>query len=102
MDNPADGSLYDLFDLAAPPSIKAGNRAAFIKSTDDDATWTQPKIIATLQTVSVLGPNTDTSGSTDRRLSVGIRRAHRSRAGSISLDDKPNTAILARCSGEPK
>ncbi|BCG03933.1 hypothetical protein PPGU19_085010 (plasmid) [Paraburkholderia sp. PGU19] len=52
------GTLYDFFNLIIPPFSKAAGRVAFIKSTDDGATWTAPKVISGLQTVSVFDPNT--------------------------------------------
>jgi hypothetical protein len=56
--NSQNGTLYDFFDLISPPFSKAAGKVAFIKSTDDGATWTKPKIISGLQTVSVFDPNT--------------------------------------------
>lgn len=56
--NSQDGTLYDFFNLITPPFSKAAGKVAFIKSTDDGATWTRPKIISGLQTVSVADPNT--------------------------------------------
>jgi hypothetical protein len=52
------GTLYDFFNLISPPFSKAAGKVAFIKSTDDGATWTAPKVISGLQTVSVFDPNT--------------------------------------------
>ncbi|PHP87201.1 hypothetical protein CFB52_022340 [Burkholderia sp. AU18528] len=52
--DPKSGTLYDFFDLIQPPFGKV----AFVKSTDDGATWTKPRIIAGLQTVGVTDPNT--------------------------------------------
>ncbi|MFP3548743.1 hypothetical protein SB748_35735, partial [Rhizobium sp. SIMBA_035] len=52
------GTLYNFFDLIQPPFNKAAGKVAFIKSTDDGATWTQPRVIAGLQTVGVTDPNT--------------------------------------------
>ncbi|WP_250491465.1 sialidase family protein [Caballeronia sp. INML2] len=56
--NSQNGTLYDFFDLISPPFSKAAGRVAFVKSTDDGATWTKPQIIAGLQTVPVTDPNT--------------------------------------------
>lgn len=56
--NSQDGTLYDFFDLISPPFTKAAGKVAFIKSTDDGATWTKPQIIAGLETVPVTDPNT--------------------------------------------
>ncbi|BCF95158.1 sialidase family protein [Paraburkholderia largidicola] len=56
--NSQNGTLYDFFDLISPPFSKAAGQVAFIKSTDDGATWTKPKVISGLQTVSVFDPNT--------------------------------------------
>ncbi len=56
--NAQDGTLYDFFDLINPPFSKAAGKVAFIKSTDDGATWTEPHVIAGLQTVPVTDPNT--------------------------------------------
>lgn len=56
--DPKSGTLYDFFDLIQPPFSKAAGKVAFIKSTDDGATWTKPQVIAGLQTVGVTDPNT--------------------------------------------
>ncbi|MFP3505990.1 sialidase family protein [Burkholderia sp. SIMBA_062] len=56
--DPKTGTLYDFFDLIQPPFSKAAGKVAFIKSTDDGATWTKPQVIAGLQTVGVTDPNT--------------------------------------------
>jgi len=56
--NSQKGTLYDFFNLISPPFSKAAGKVAFIKSTDDGATWTKPKVISGLQTVSVFNPNT--------------------------------------------
>ncbi|KWF75600.1 hypothetical protein WL93_29530 [Burkholderia diffusa] len=56
--DPKTGTLYDFFDLIQPPFSKAAGKVAFIKSTDDGATWTTPQVIAGLQTVGVTDPNT--------------------------------------------
>ena len=56
--DPKSGTLYDFFDLIQPPFNKAAGKVAFVKSTDDGATWTKPRIIAGLQTVGVTDPNT--------------------------------------------
>lgn len=53
------GTLYDFFDLIQPPFSAAAGKVAFIKSTDDGATWTKPQIVSGLQTVSVTDPNTN-------------------------------------------
>ncbi|MBZ5794610.1 glycoside hydrolase [Burkholderia contaminans] len=56
--DPKSGTLFDFFNLIQPPFSKAAGKVAFIKSTDDGATWTQPQVIAGLQTVGVTDPNT--------------------------------------------
>ncbi|KVC37248.1 hypothetical protein WS58_25250 [Burkholderia pseudomultivorans] len=56
--DPKSGTLYDFFDLIQPPFSKAAGKVAFIKSTDDGASWTKPQVIAGLQTVGVTDPNT--------------------------------------------
>ena len=56
--DPRSGTLYDFFDLIQPPFSKAAGKVAFIKSTDDGATWTKPQVIAGLQTVGVTDPVT--------------------------------------------
>lgn len=56
--DPKSGTLYNFFNLIKPPFSKAAGKVAFIKSTDDGATWTQPQVIAGLQTVGVTDPNT--------------------------------------------
>ncbi|MFT0172050.1 sialidase family protein [Paraburkholderia mimosarum] len=53
-----DGTLYDFFSIFTPPFNVASNKVAFIKSTDDGATWTEPQIIADQRTVTVRDPNT--------------------------------------------
>ena len=40
------------------PLAEVAGKVAFIKSTDDGATWTTPQVIAGLQTVGVTDPNT--------------------------------------------
>jgi hypothetical protein len=56
--DPRDGTLYDFFDLIVPPQSPSPYNVAFVKSTDDGATWTAPQVIANLQTVFVSDPNT--------------------------------------------
>src|ERR671936_231723 len=56
--DPRDGTLYDFFDLIVPPQSPSPYNVAFVKSTDDGATWTAPQVIANLQTVGVTDPNT--------------------------------------------
>jgi hypothetical protein len=56
--DPRTGTLYNFFDLIQPPFNKAAGKVAFIKSTDDGATWTKPQVIAGLQTAGVTDPNT--------------------------------------------
>ncbi|MCA1707464.1 MAG: glycoside hydrolase, partial [Actinobacteria bacterium] len=54
------GTLYDFFTLIQGASNARGNRglsAAFVKSTDGGATWTEPSVIAAMQTVGVADPN---------------------------------------------
>jgi len=53
-----NGTLYDFFNLITPPFKVTASKVAFIKSTDDGATWTKPQIIADLRTVGVTDPNT--------------------------------------------
>ena len=53
-----NGTLYDFFNLISPPFNVTASKVAFIKSTDDGATWTKPQIIADLRTVGVRDPNT--------------------------------------------
>jgi hypothetical protein len=52
------GTLYDFFDLIAPPQRPSPYKVAFIKSIDGGATWSKPQIIANLETVPVVDPNT--------------------------------------------
>ena len=59
--DPRNGTLYDFFDLIKPPSSPSPYNVAFVKSTDGGSTWTQPQIIANLQTVFVTDPNTGQS-----------------------------------------
>jgi hypothetical protein len=59
--DPRNGTLYDFFDLIMPPSSPSPYNVAFIKSTNGGDTWTQPQIIANLQTVFVNDPNTGQS-----------------------------------------
>nr|WP_181431816.1 sialidase family protein [Burkholderia vietnamiensis] len=56
--DPKTGTLYDFFDLIQPPFNKAAGKVAFIKSSDDGATWSKPQVIAALQTAGVTDPNT--------------------------------------------
>jgi hypothetical protein len=57
--DPRNGTLYDFFDLITSPSNGTPYNVAFIKSTDDGATWTKPRLIADLHTVDVVDPNTN-------------------------------------------
>lgn len=52
------GALYNFFNLISPPFNVTAYKVAFIKSTDDGATWTKPKIIADLRSVGVTDPET--------------------------------------------
>lgn len=54
-----NGTLYDFFNLIRPPANTSESHVAFIKSTDDGATWSKPQIIADLNTVDVVDPNTN-------------------------------------------
>ncbi|SOE82111.1 BNR repeat-like domain-containing protein [Caballeronia arationis] len=56
--DPRTGTLYNFFDLIQPPFGVSAGKVAFIKSTDQGASWTQPQIIADLRTVGVTDPNT--------------------------------------------
>ena len=56
--DPSTGTLYDFFDLIAPPFNVTAFKVAFVKSTDGGDTWTNPSIIANLETVGVSDPNT--------------------------------------------
>jgi len=56
--DPRNGTLYDFFDYIKPPFNVTAFKVAFVKSTDDGATWTKPKIIDDLRTVFVSDPNT--------------------------------------------
>lgn len=53
-----NGTLYDFFDLITPPQQPSPYKVAFIKSTDGGATWSAPRVIADLETVAVVDPNT--------------------------------------------
>ncbi len=59
--DPRTGSLYDFFDLIAPPFNVTAFKVAFVKSTDGGETWTKPQIISDLGTVFVTDPNTGQS-----------------------------------------
>lgn len=60
--DPRTGTLYNFFDLIVSTGSNIatphGTNVAFIKSTDGGNTWTNPRIINSLQTVGV--PNTRT------------------------------------------
>jgi hypothetical protein len=56
--DPRNGTLYDFFDLIRPPFNITATKVAFVKSTDDGATWTKPQVIADLRTVGVTDPVT--------------------------------------------
>ncbi len=56
--DPRNDTLFDFFDLITPPFSPSAFKVAFVKSTDGGSTWTQPQIIASLQTVFVTDPNT--------------------------------------------
>jgi hypothetical protein len=54
------GALYDFFNLIQNASNAGGHRGynvAFVKSTDGGATWSQPKVVASLETAGVRDPN---------------------------------------------
>lgn len=51
-------TLYDFFDLISPPFSVSATKVAFVKSTDGGTTWTQPQIVANLESVGVTDPNT--------------------------------------------
>jgi hypothetical protein len=54
------GTLYDFFNLIRNASNAHGQRGynvAFVKSTDGGATWSQPSVVASLQTAGVTDPN---------------------------------------------
>ena len=53
-----NGTLYNFFDLITPPMQPSAFKVAFVKSKDGGTTWTQPQVIANLQTVFVTDPNT--------------------------------------------
>jgi len=55
--NRQNGTLYDFFDLITPPNGVTAYKVAFVKSTDGGATWTQPQIVADLESVGVIDPN---------------------------------------------
>ncbi len=59
--DPRNGTLYDFFDLIAPPFNITAFKVAFVKSTDGGNTWTKPRIINNLRTVFVSDPNTGAS-----------------------------------------
>ena len=61
--DPGSGALYDFFDLILQPNPGAlqqisNTNVAFVKSTDGGATWSPPQVIAPLQSVGVVDPNT--------------------------------------------
>lgn len=56
--NRQDGTLYDFFDLIAPPFSVTAFKVAFVKSTDGGSTWTKPQTVAQMRTVFVSDPNT--------------------------------------------
>ena len=56
--NHQNGTLYNFFDLIAPPFNVTAFKVAFVKSTDGGNTWTKPQIIADMRTVGVTDPNT--------------------------------------------
>ncbi len=56
--DPRTGTLYDFFDLIAPPFGVTSFKVAFVKSVDGGGTWTKPQIISDLKTVFVFDPNT--------------------------------------------
>ncbi len=62
--DPRNGTLYDVFDLIlAPNSFSATGQAinynvAFVKSTDDGATWSSPTVVSRIMTTYVYDPVT--------------------------------------------
>jgi hypothetical protein len=58
--NRQTGALYDFFNLIQNASNSGDNRGynvAFIKSTDGGATWSDPSVVAAIETVGVHDPN---------------------------------------------
>jgi hypothetical protein len=54
------GALFDFFNLIQNASNSGGNRGgnvAYVKSTDAGATWTEPSVVAALQTAGVQDAN---------------------------------------------
>jgi hypothetical protein len=54
------GTVYDFFNLIQNASNSGGNRGynvAFSKSTNGGATWTEPQVVGSMQTVGVSDPN---------------------------------------------
>lgn len=60
--NPQRHTLYNFFTFFTPPFNVTASKVAFVKSTDDGATWTKPQIIADLRSVGVINPNVPTEG----------------------------------------
>ena len=61
--DPRTDTLYDFTDLIVPPNTpKQGTASnaevAFVKSTDQGATWTSPQVIAPFNAAGVVDPNT--------------------------------------------
>jgi hypothetical protein len=56
--DPLTGTLYNFFNFIKPPFGVTAFKVAFIKSDDDGATWTKPRIIADLRSVGVTDPVT--------------------------------------------
>src|SRR5438034_970406 len=61
--DPRNGTMYDFTNLIVSPNTpRQGTRSnallAFVKSTDGGDTWTQPQVIAPLNQLGVIDPNT--------------------------------------------
>lgn len=61
--DPRTGTLYDFFNDIVPPNTPrrgtlTNQQLAFVKSTDGGNSWTAPQIIAPLNALGVIDPNT--------------------------------------------
>ena len=67
--DPRTDTLYDFTDLIVPPNtpiqgVQSNTEVAFVKSTDQGASWSAPQVIAPFNSTGVIDPNTGEAART--------------------------------------
>jgi hypothetical protein len=67
--DPGTDTLYDFTDLIVPPNtpfqgVQSMTEVAFVKSTDQGATWSAPQVIAPFNSTGTIDPNTGQAART--------------------------------------